>query len=128
VARESQPRRNGPRPIHLAGGRIPAGIRRTGIDVQVDAEINRVFPSWRLYSHRNDSSERAIPEVYSMTATRDAPWTIRNPVGRVRDLPLRRQSVAAHAARNVGLRLAPTCVLTRHTVRPRRFDTAWTAL
>jgi 2-polyprenyl-6-methoxyphenol hydroxylase-like FAD-dependent oxidoreductase len=173
-----------------------------------------------------------------MTATRDALWTIRNPVGRMRDLPLRRQSaaprlpgprgrpfviectpeeavVAVHAqdrrfleqcgrgpvtllsdpahpmlasmgqgassaiedgytpaellarvsdpvaalrtnedlrrkrtrvkglrrlakleqtanrlalaARNVGLRLAPTCVLTRQIVRPMWFDMAWTA-
>ena len=174
-----------------------------------------------------------------MTATRDAIWTIRNPVGRMRDLPLRRQSAAprppgtrgrpfviectpqeavvdvhaqdrrfleqcgrgpatllsdaAHpmlasmgqgassatedgyalaellarvpdpvavlrtyeelrrkrtrvkglrrlakleqtenrlalAARSLGLRLAPTCVLTRQTVRPTWFDMAWTAL
>ena len=128
-----------------------------------------------------------------MTATRDAIWTIRNPVGRMRDLPLRRQSDAAHpmlasmgqgassatedgyalaellarvpdpvavlrtyeelgrkrtrvkglrrlakleqtanrlalAARNLGLRLAPTCVLTRQIVRPMWFDMAWTAL
>jgi 2-polyprenyl-6-methoxyphenol hydroxylase-like FAD-dependent oxidoreductase len=179
------------------------------------------------------------PKVYSMTATRDAIWTIRDPVGRMRDLPLRRQSaaprppgtrgrpfviectpqevvVAVHAqdrrfleqcgrgpatllsdaahpmlasmgqgassatpdgyalaellarvpdpvavlrtceelrrkrtrvkglrrlgkleqtenrlalaARNHGLRLAPTCVLTRQTVRPMWFDMAWTAL
>ena len=128
-----------------------------------------------------------------MTVTRDAIWTIRNPVGRMRDLPLRRQSAAAHpmlasmgqgassatedgyalaellarvpdpvavlrtyeelgrkrtrvkglrrlakleqtenrlalAARNLGLRLAPTCVLTRQTVRPMWFDMAWSAL
>jgi hypothetical protein len=34
----------------------------------------------------------------------------------------------ALAARNHGLRLAPTCVLTRQIVRPMWFDTAWTAL
>jgi 2-polyprenyl-6-methoxyphenol hydroxylase-like FAD-dependent oxidoreductase len=34
----------------------------------------------------------------------------------------------ALAARNLGLRLAPTCVLTRQTVRPMWFDMAWTAL
>ncbi|MGC2653045.1 MAG: hypothetical protein WA317_05465 [Mycobacterium sp.] len=34
----------------------------------------------------------------------------------------------AKAARNRGLRLAPTCVLTPQTVRPMWFDKAWTAL
>ena len=34
----------------------------------------------------------------------------------------------ALAARNRGLRLAPTCALTRQTVRPMWFDMAWTAL
>lgn len=52
-----------------------------------------------------DSSElRVSREVYSMTATRDALWTIRNPVGRMRDLPLRRQ-----------------------IFRPMWFDMAWNA-
>jgi hypothetical protein len=38
------------------------------------------------------------------------------------------ESRLALAARNLGLRLAPTCFLTRQTVRPMWFDMAWTAL
>ena len=38
------------------------------------------------------------------------------------------ESRLALAARNLGLRLAPTCVPTRQTVRPMWFDMAWTAL
>jgi hypothetical protein len=75
------------------------------------------------------------PEVYPMTATRDALWNIRNSVGRIRSLPLRRlaeleqtENRLALAARNDGLRLAPTCVLTRQIVRPKWLDMAWPAL
>jgi hypothetical protein len=87
-----------------------------------------------------------------MTATRDAIWTIRNPVGRTRDLPLRRQStaprppgtrgrpffiectpeeavVAVHAQ---GRRFLEQCGRGPATllsdVRPMWFDMAWTAL
>ena len=39
----------------------------------------------------------------------------------------RRNRLALAARSPLGLRLAPTCVLTRQTVRPMWFDMAWTA-
>ena len=37
------------------------------------------------------------------------------------------QNPVACAARNLGLRCAPMRSLTRHTIRPMRFDLGWTS-
>ncbi len=44
---------------------------------------------------KNSSELGVSREVYSMTAARDALWIIRNSVGRMRDLPSRRQMIRA---------------------------------
>ena len=67
--------------------RKDTNIRPTGVDVRVETELC------------------VSREVYSMTATSDALWTDLKAVGRMRDLPLRRQMV-----------------------RPMWFDMVWTAL
>ena len=37
------------------------------------------------------------------------------------------QNPVVRAARNLGLRCAPTRILKRHNIRPMRFDLAWDA-